>query len=269
MKDGGGFTLIELLVVIAIIALLMSILMPALGKAKAQAKAAVCLSSMHQWSFIWKFFADASRGRLAEELGWLKPVMPYCDDVDLLKCVSAKKPKAAIQPQGDQWGGKFHAWVAWEDMDDDDTTETCFVGSYGYNQWFAWGTAGEGDRYEEGLWKSVYMKGAAYAPIMADGARTGATPWHKDRPPEYDGQIYFSEPSDENEMRNFCINRHNEAVNGLFADWSARRIGLKELWELRWHREWNKDNEAPPAEFWDPKYSDHWMRHMTNYAKGL
>jgi prepilin-type N-terminal cleavage/methylation domain-containing protein/prepilin-type processing-associated H-X9-DG protein len=264
MVKPRGFTLIELLVVIAIIALLMAILMPALSKAKAQAKAAVCLSNLHQWAIIWKLFADDHQGRLAEELDWLRPVMPYCDDPDLLKCPAAARPLLPIQPGNDEDGGKFNAWVQWEDMDDNGTDETCFVGSYGYNQWFAWGTGGEGTRTDDRLWMTVYLKSAAYAPVLLDAATTGATPWHKDSPPVYDGQLY-KEGNDRNEIRNFCQNRHNEAVNGLFADWSARRVGLKELWELKWHRKWNEQGEAPPEEFWNAALK-HWMYPMRNYV---
>ncbi|HUW20878.1 MAG TPA: type II secretion system protein [Sedimentisphaerales bacterium] len=263
MKKQRGFTLIELLVVIAIIALLMAILMPALSKAKVQAKAVVCLSNLHQWSLVWKMFADDNEGRLVAELQWVKPVMSHCDDADLLKCPAAARPREPVTAQKDRFGRKFHAWVRWEDMDDNGTYETYFIGSYGYNQWWAWATAGEGRRFEEGLWKTVSMKGVAYAPLMLDGARDGATPWHTDEPPEYDGQIYESTPGDENEMRNFCINRHYEAINGLFGDWSARRIGLKELWELKWQRKWNAEGEPPPAEFYDPQ---HWTYPMKDYA---
>jgi prepilin-type processing-associated H-X9-DG protein len=35
-------------------------------------------------------------------------------------------------------------------------------------------------------------------------------------------------------FNNSCINRHDGGVNGLFLDWSAHRIGLKELWTLKW-----------------------------------
>jgi hypothetical protein len=35
-------------------------------------------------------------------------------------------------------------------------------------------------------------------------------------------------------MRRFCLNRHNAATNGAFLDFSVRRIGLKELWTLKW-----------------------------------
>jgi hypothetical protein len=44
-------------------------------------------------------------------------------------------------------------------------------------------------------------------------------------------------------MPHFCIDRHGAGtINGAFFDSSVRKIGLKELWKLRWHRDWK---EAP------------------------
>jgi hypothetical protein len=75
---------------------------------------------------------------------------------------------------------------------------------------------------------------------------------------------------DEDEMRRFCMNRHFAHVNGTFLDFSARKIGLKELWEIRWSRHWYRTDDsdltldyAPPAEWNDP---EHWMFGMKDYA---
>ncbi len=54
-------------------------------------------------------------------------------------------------------------------------------------------------------------------------------------PPEYDGQWIKAK----NEMMHFCIDRHNAFVNHVFLDWSVRKVGLKELWKLKWHRQFN------------------------------
>jgi len=44
-----------------------------------------------------------------------------------------------------------------------------------------------------------------------------------------------------------CINRHDGFVNCLFMDWSVRKVGLKELWMLKWHREFNTANRWTKA----------------------
>jgi len=40
-------------------------------------------------------------------------------------------------------------------------------------------------------------------------------------------------------MARCCINRHEGAVSCLLVDGSVRKVGLKELWTLKWHRSFN------------------------------
>ena len=42
-------------------------------------------------------------------------------------------------------------------------------------------------------------------------------------------------------FRHTGLNRHNGFVNSIFLDWSARKVGLKELWTLKWHRSYGTD----------------------------
>jgi prepilin-type processing-associated H-X9-DG protein len=61
------------------------------------------------------------------------------------------------------------------------------------------------------------------------------------------------------------MNRHDGAINSLFLDWSARRVGLKELWTLRWYLTcdtagpWTKAGGVQPEDW--PK----WMRGFKDY----
>jgi len=225
-----GFTLIELLVVIAIIALLMSILTPALSKAKQQTRAAICLSNMHEWGIMWSMYTGDHKNRFwfgDEPLRWVEPLKPYFENDKMLLCPSATKPM-----EGGGRGGKFRAW-----------TDGGNIGSYGINYWITYSTGG--GRIDALLWKTPNAKGAAYAPMFFDCAVSGCCPLHTDQPPAYDGQIYFSHPQDIDEMRALCLNRHLKHVNITFLDFSARRAGLKELWELKWHRNWNPNNDPP------------------------
>ena len=67
-----------------------------------------------------------------------------------------------------------------------------------------------------------------------------------------------------NEMDLFCIDRHG-GVNVLFMDWSVRKVGLKELWTLKWHRRyitegpWTKAGGAVASD-WPA-----WMRPFKDY----
>jgi prepilin-type processing-associated H-X9-DG protein len=42
-------------------------------------------------------------------------------------------------------------------------------------------------------------------------------------------------------MRRVCLNRHNGATNIAFLDFSVRRVGLKELWTLKWNTDYDTD----------------------------
>ena len=86
----------------------------------------------------------------------------------------------------------------------------------------------------------------------------GGWPQHSDDPPPASG---WSPHIAKSNMARFCFDRHFEHVNGLFLDFSTKRIGLKELWELDWHRNWNPNNDPPP----DWKTEAPWMAHMKDY----
>ena len=37
-------------------------------------------------------------------------------------------------------------------------------------------------------------------------------------------------------MNRFCINRHHQAINGIFLDQSVHKVWLKQLWRVKWGR---------------------------------
>ena len=52
----------------------------------------------------------------------------------------------------------------------------------------------------------------------------------------------------------------------VFLDYTVRKVGLKELWEITWHRLWKEKyiiDDCPPTEWDDP---EHWMFNMKDYA---
>ncbi|HUW18425.1 MAG TPA: type II secretion system protein [Sedimentisphaerales bacterium] len=260
-KQKRGFTLIELLVVIAIIALLMSILIPAISKAKQQAKTVVCQSNLHQWGLVMKMYTDDNKGLFMADLGYERyaalgrpELKEYWLDDGLLLCPAAKKP----YEEGAQ--NPFGAWRGKEDKDPLGNLPC----SYGLNSWMLSKPCASNTDLEGGarLWKTPNTRQAAYAPMIFDCyGYENATPQHKDVPPLWDGQ--YDMGSSDDEMRYVCLNRHNEHVNIIFCDYAIRKVGLKELWELKWHRNWNPNHDPPPAEFYDP---EHWMFHMKDYA---
>jgi hypothetical protein len=66
-------------------------------------------------------------------------------------------------------------------------------------------------------------------------------------------------------MGHFCVNRHDGYENCLFMDWSARRIGVKELWTLKWHREYNTHGPWTKAGGVELEDWPQWMRRFKDY----
>jgi prepilin-type processing-associated H-X9-DG protein len=48
--------------------------------------------------------------------------------------------------------------------------------------------------------------------------------------------------------RIFCIPRHGRAINVVFVDGHARRVGLAELWQLQWNAGWVPTNVTLPPQ---------------------
>jgi hypothetical protein len=63
----------------------------------------------------------------------------------------------------------------------------------------------------------------------------------------------------------FCINRHNGHVNTPFLDWSVRKVGLKELWVLKWHDEFDTAGRWTKAGGVKPEDWPLWMRSFRDY----
>jgi prepilin-type N-terminal cleavage/methylation domain-containing protein/prepilin-type processing-associated H-X9-DG protein len=264
-----GFTLIELLVVISIIALLMSIMMPALAQVKKIAQATICMSNLRHWGAVYEMFADSNHDKLPGGYAW-DLYNYYGKDLKFLLCPSAKKKGTHPTNPGnnpkDRRGGRNQAWFRSE-VTMPDGRETDVLGSYGQN-----GHVGEtGNNYTNPQtdWLTTREKGAYEAPVLLDGAG-GGVPRPEDDPPEYDGQIYYGYDPDlgtqnNHEIRNFCVNRHPAGtINILFLDWHVRKVGLKELWMLKWHRQWPMNDQGkliplPPTwPAWMDRFRDPW-----------
>lgn len=259
MHERSGFTLVELLVVIAIIALLMSILMPAMARVRQQAKNVLDHSQLKQWGLILSMYTtdndssfhqgwSSSGGRL-----WMDVMRSDYQDPDLRCCPMAMK----AWTEGAR--GTFSAWGIFGPLYDGPWSNKTLgdYGSYGINGWLTNPPAADEvvhGRSTTKNWRRADVRGAGKVPMFLDSWWHEGWPEHYDMPPDFDWQVTDSL---QNTMRRFCINRHNGHINGVFLDSSVRKIGLKELWKLKWNRRFNL-NEGPVV--WPE-----WMKDFKDY----
>jgi len=249
-KTKSGFTLIELLVVISIIALLLAILMPSLQKVKEQAKSTICQASLHGWALTFGIYAADYNDKWAKwpldyRTGWwMETLLPYYDGVDLYNdefriCASAKA--GAGVDDGDGYGGAKKAWGPFADGT---------YGSYGINHYLygyrpnIWSI----DNSKEYFWGKISGIGSqGNVPLLMDSTWSGMFPSFTDPvPPSGDdgdlGQRWGW--GIDCEMARVCLDRHNMSVNSSFTDLSCRKVELTELWDLKWHPQWERQHKT-------------------------
>ena len=267
MKKRHGFTLIELLVVISIIALLMAVLMPSLNRARKQARKVACLSNLRQWGIAAVAYSEENNGQikaLNDIALWvysLKPYMGYIDaqtrGKDVSYCpMAAKNRESPDGGPGSGYGlGPLSAWG----IRPGTGYKQGIGGSYAFNAWMYNVTHRDEDEGHllKKSWRSFDVKGTHQIPLIGGNYGAAALPEAWDDPPEFEvGAEYVG-------LGSFAVNRHNGAINMVFVDGSVRSVGLKELWTLLWHSEYQADY-ATRTSRGPIKWPD-WMKGFRDY----
>jgi prepilin-type N-terminal cleavage/methylation domain-containing protein len=240
MSKKRGFTLIELLVVIAIIALLMSILMPTLAKVRKLALLIACQARLKQWSAIFSMYTNDNngmfhlRGGVGGQAVYLQ-LWPYVykslyQERKMRYCPAAENDSRiggsfGVYPTADygDWNPYLEAlWAKGENA-------PC-LGSYGINRYVV--DMRGSFATDENYWRKPDYKGADKVPVFMDAMYVALWGFVDALPPEYDGDFtggYTQQCA--------CISRHcGYYINVLFMDWTVKKIGLKQLWTLKWSK---------------------------------
>jgi prepilin-type N-terminal cleavage/methylation domain-containing protein/prepilin-type processing-associated H-X9-DG protein len=271
MKDRKAFTLIELLVVISVIVMLIALLLPALQLVKKQAQAVVCqtrlrhlgqLAAMraHDDHLKERRLPDSTRTWL-QGFGVWDLLRDNPEHSELALCPSASKLLHETAGTRQPWGDTFHSFRV---------KDRGFEGnkiSYGINYWISIYSNSRGRS-----WNTFNEKGASYIPVFFDCATSGVSPYDACPPREFE-HIAFEEKFFSNilpgtlvsDMSQVCINRHNGDINMLFMDWSVRKVGLKELWTLKWHRQYDTAGPWTKAGGVQASAWPAWMRRFQDY----
>ena len=275
MKKPKGFTLIELLVVIAIIVLLLAILFPSLQRARNNTRIVVCRSNLRQWGLLYAMLVEDNKGKfphggflnignffLAKEFeskGFNKAKIEICPmatrrssrEVTQLNLIRGMEDSnipaqnlGALIYTGNL-GSTFESWMC---ADLYGVIHKC---SYGMNL-----SISQPSGAPTSLRTDIYsLKRTSEIPVLLDSV----SPWSILL---YDIQ---KPPATEEEETSCCINRHEGGVNCLFLDGSVRKVGLKELWKLKWHDKFNTEGPWTIAGGVKPEDWPEWMRGFKDY----
>jgi prepilin-type N-terminal cleavage/methylation domain-containing protein/prepilin-type processing-associated H-X9-DG protein len=256
----AGFTLIELLVVIAIIAILAALLLPALAKAKDKARNINCVSNLRQWGVYWNLYTSDFGGHFTTGTDPSAGGAARGEWFTVLKSYWSAKPSLVTCPTAVtvisnnagaiQYGSSKTAYIQVDGT----------PSSYGLNLWVYWAHQDIQGRPAAYHWGSLNTLNGNVAniPLQLDSRWRGGGPDYgtvsqyqaSDQPDAYSstsgtGDGSASAPSSgfaSYEMEHFSFNnRHNNRINCAFIDGSTRGLHEKDLWGLKWSRNWDEN----------------------------
>lgn len=269
----AGFTLMELLIVVAIITLLLSIVIPSLYKAQGRVRTVTCQSNLKQWGIYLVIYSNDNEGFLpSDSRDWVTFVQPYGETSGPVTAASEEKNIStgdgrnsitccpmAVKPSAGNGNQPFSAYTVQSHY----SSEPMAIGSYGINGWVCNASPSETEIYgvsTRNNWRRIDgQEVASKIPLVLDSMWMRAFADNTNLPPEKNGDFENCDPTGagRRQIRHFCIDRHEGGTNGVFMDLSARRIGLKKLWKLKWHR--GSDLNAP-----EPEWPE-WMQNLPNF----
>ena len=167
--------------------------------------------------------------------------------------ISVTTPSMSWRIRGDN-GTSTEAWQIL-------TPEPRFAGSYGYNSALLRAFRIERDpRPDEAPELNIFLlREHASIPVLLDARwplpeidraySIGACGWGSGAPG----------------LGGFLMDRHGRETNGMFLDWSVRRVGLKELYTLKWASDFDRANRWTKAGGVQPDDWPKWMRNCKDY----
>jgi prepilin-type processing-associated H-X9-DG protein len=254
MDKRRGLTRIELMVLVgAVVFILLLVLLTQHRTQKRPRLTVACMAKLKQWNVVFEMYASDNDNHFfsgedhGDEHWWIDATQSYWHTVpDIMLCPKAMKP---IKERG------RNASSAWK--------VNSVSGSYGLSGWICDPPQEKTELWGHGpfknYWRTPDVNEADNVPVFFDAMWPETWPEQTDKPPESTIQ------QNAKGMQRVCCNRHEGYVNVLFMDGSVRRVGLKELWKLKWHRNYNTDGPWTITGGAQPMKWPEWMRNFRDY----
>ncbi|MHC4557218.1 MAG: hypothetical protein ACYS80_07915 [Planctomycetota bacterium] len=244
----------------------------ALRRVKDQANMIKCLANLKNWNLIFAMYVDDFDGKFPsgetnEGFWWIAQLEEKHQSYKknpLWFCPTAQKP--IIDENGNQIPtfNIFNAWGIYTRSDYSNLCRDGIAGSYSINGYVLStdpGTTFEGGRRTDDNWRTPRVAGANNIPLFIEALRFDLWPLETDPPANDEFQAWQGL----NHMSRCCINRHKGFVNNAFLDFSARKVGLKEIYTLKWHKSYNTNGPWTKAGRVQPNDWPEWIRRYPDY----
>ncbi|UCF15346.1 MAG: hypothetical protein JSW59_18225 [Phycisphaerales bacterium] len=275
VRTEHGLSPIEATAVVAMALLVISILMPAMRKVKEQRDMTKCLANLGQWNPIISTYVEDNDGRFFSGYGndnsWWVARLEDCHQSrmknNLWFCPKAAKPLYDEQHNRADSFSIFQAWgIYTKDFNGHpDLSPDGIAGSYGLNGYLLHNETATNPTSENGAqdgssWGILSNHGAENIPLFVEALRFDVRPQKHEGPANIELAAWSG-----NQMARCCINRHVGFESVSFCDFSARRVGLKELWTLKWHRKFDTSGPWTKAGGVQTANWPQWIRPFKNY----
>ncbi len=222
------------------------------------------MSNMKQWGLFMNYYTDDNndrfmrwtKGSVTEGPGtWVRYLYPYYIDGGIEICIC---PEATKTPQEGETNLAHAAWA-------DTVMGEFHKNSYVINNWcydlnthtnpdYLWSYSGA----IKNAWrKTTGHKNAYNIPMFLEGWMMGGVVQSRnEEPPLHEGFSNAAKTMGFPGFGKFTVDRHFGSVNVCFMDFTVRRVGLRELWDLKWHRNYSLSDPLPLNWHWLEDYPD-------------
>jgi prepilin-type processing-associated H-X9-DG protein len=265
-------------VLILCAAFLLSVLGAVGESGRRRAKELVCQANLHQWAGIFQGYIEQNNGKFfsgCSAKGYWWPLQLALEQQDWKRNRAWFCPTATT-PTMDEHGVSsttltiYNAWGVFKPGSTTYQGKTYpadpngLSGSFGLNGYTL--DIPETSRYEGGVpatygWRDILsVTNANTVPMFIEALRFDLWPLETNAPSLSEWAAWTGD-----HMARCCINRHDGTVDCLFVDGSVRKVGLKELWTLKWHRSFNTAGPWTRAGGVLPENWPAWIRPFRDY----